>query len=234
MKDLLLRHGEKVVVLIVLLLCGFWIMSGLNRFRTETGKGSKVSELVGKIEKYLDEHKAPKMPLPDFDEKMAGIIECCDALTVAQVPPRIFWALPGKGEGPTPFSEKGALTVPAGVRAEASRGEITLSWSLDGTPIAPPDNERLNACIPQYFEIFRWVEQEEAGEPKEPYAVVQADWPVSTGIPSISTAGAGQPVPGQPGMTPQAASKAASAKTQTLFMDVSLDNVVSTPPRGAE
>ena len=191
MKDLVVRHGEKVGAIIVLALCGYWMVMSLNTYNSAAGGKSKVAEKVKQIETILTDSKVQQVSVEEYDKKVGAIISCCDSLQVAQVPSHIFWRIPDPGVGPELFREFGKLGKPSDVKATASRGRVDVTWS----------QAEIVACIPEEYEIYRWVDKE--GTPDKPYTVVKADWPVHEAI----TTAAGQipvavPVPVQTGANP--------------------------------
>jgi len=191
MKDLVIKHGEKVGAIIVLALCGYWTYNSLHIYNTVGGGKSKVSELVEQINTILTNSKAQEVPVEAYDKKVTAIISCCDSMQIAQVPTHLFWSLPEKG-GVLVGEAPGRLGKPAEIKVSASRGKVDISWSQADVAV----------CIPEEFEIYRWVDK--AGEPVKPYAVVKiTDWPVHEAISTAigQTPGAGTP-PAQSGTIP--------------------------------
>jgi hypothetical protein len=190
MKDLVVRHGEKVGAIIVLALCGYWMVNSLNTYNSAAGGKSKVAEKVKQIETILTDSKAQQVSVEEYDKKVGTIISCCDSMQIAKVPMHLFWSLPEKG-GILIGEENGKLGKPGDVKASASRGKVDVTWSQADVAV----------CIPEEFEVYRWVEKE--GTPDKPYAVVKADWPVHEAIMTASgLIPAPAPAVAQPGVNP--------------------------------
>ncbi|MBN1808182.1 MAG: hypothetical protein JW909_03875 [Planctomycetes bacterium] len=181
MKDLVLRHGEKIVVIFVIVLCAYWISTDLQSYRTESGKGGEVDRKIKIIRDYIDTHQAKSVAIVGYDRKLAETVNVASGQQLAAIPPRIFFPQVKKGEQIPIDMAFGKLAVPADVKSTAERGQVEVKWVLNGTSRMFDDVgfvvPAVNVCKPVEFHVYRWDEQVDAVVPDKPYKVIPADWP---------------------------------------------------------
>lgn len=193
MNSFFLRHIEKLLFLVILVACGYWVSSSVATMSASPGDDRGLKEAVASIEGKLNGSATWEKEVGPFLERVRKTRN--PSVEPEPVPHHVFNWLPPRGGGVGDPYLEGVLGPPEEVTASARRGRIDIKWSLTDAV----------GCIPYQFELYRRKQGEE-DFPERPYATVKADWPEpkflteETAFPSLHK----PPGPGTPGEAEEA------------------------------
>ena len=140
MKGFLIRHGEKLFLLVVALVAGWSLFQSLKSLGTTENISEGDKNKIDKIARELANKKAPPEVAAPYGDWLQANLDGHGiyALTAGRFPSPLVYEPPFQSKKVVRRIEvvDGRIPLPAGLKAEPDRAKITFSWtapSMDGT-----------------------------------------------------------------------------------------------------
>ncbi|MHC4503112.1 MAG: fibronectin type III domain-containing protein, partial [Planctomycetota bacterium] len=135
MKDFLKRHGEKVFLVVMALVCGWSLVGSVRSLGKPSVLPQEDQDAIARIRKQIRDGRPPPRNIAPYQEWLGANFDAhgIGKSTKAGPPPpeRLVYGVPEK-EGPRERHRPpvdGKLGLPGKLAVEASRARITVTWS---------------------------------------------------------------------------------------------------------
>lgn len=149
MKNLLVKHGEKFLLLVVVGICVFVVLQNIDGLLVTSGVNKSEQDMIDRIKQELSSKQPPVYEIAPYKETLRRAIEgngiAMRIAARAGLPTRLVHEIPVRREKLGAVIQLASLGKVKSLEAKASRGRVELTWSV-------PKTER---CAIEHYEIFR-------------------------------------------------------------------------------